>query len=309
MKRFLLLLLLLSAAMAATLSLEFRDFSTNEPIEGSVALIITDQATGLSFDTAAATDAQGIANIEVPDSALSIVAHVDRAETPGADYHATVKVNPVQNPSVIVFLEPIGTLRGEVVDEQGNALPGADLKISCLTESPTGATDEFGAFTAMLPVGSCRVLARYQDRTGWADVTITHGGVATTTVTLTQNILNPFTSHPLWWLAGALLIIALEAIAIYTLYKRKPGPKPIKREEGELASVMRTLSDREKSIVQHLFDNDGQSNQARIHKELGIPKTSLIRALQALERKKIIETEKDRKLIKVKLTSWIMLKK
>jgi uncharacterized membrane protein len=312
-------LLLLSAALAAQLSLEFRDFETNTPIvDSAVSLTITEQSSGLSFDTTAATDSAGKSVIEVPNESLFIHAWVDDPNTNGVDYHATLKANPLQSPSETVFLEPVGTLRG-IVMADGNAVPGAEVKFDCNAESTTGAADEFGAFNAMLPIGSCRVLAKYQDRTGYADVVVEHGGVVNATVTLSQNMANPILSHPLRFFAAAIaLAIAEGAVIAYLWYSRRKAKAaapakgesvPAKKEEGELASIMRTLSDREKAVVQHLFDSNGESNQARMHNELKIPKTSLIRALQALEKKSIIQTDKDRKLIKVKLTSWIMLKK
>jgi len=313
------ILLLLSAAMAVPLSLEFRDFGTNTPIaDSAVSLTITEQSSGLSFDTTAVTDADGKSVIEAPETAISIHAWLDEPTTPGVDYHALIRANPAQSPSETVFLEPVGTLRGTVTAD-GTTVSGAELKFDCPAQSASGVTDGFGAFNAMLPIGSCRVLAKLGDRTGYADVLVEHGGAANATVTLSQNMWTPILSHPLRFLAAAIaLVIAEGAVIAYLWYKRKKAKwvapakgesVPAKKEEGELASIMRTLSDREKAVVQHLFDHSGESNQARMHNELRIPKTSLIRALQALEKKSIIQTDKDRKLIKVKLTSWIMLKK
>jgi uncharacterized membrane protein len=299
--------------MAVPLTLEFRDYGSNSLVaDTSVALTITEQATGLSYDVIASTNAQGLVTLEVPDNALLIDARVDAPDTPGADYHSFSKVNPSLGSSPI-FLEPVGTVRGEVVDTNGNGIPGVEIKIDCTTGSNTGTTDEFGAFSATVPAGSCRVLARSGSNTGISDFNVVHGEVTTTRISINNNLFSPITSHPLWWVAGLLFIIIVEgaAIAYLVYYRKKAVPaakKPMPKDNG-LESIMRTLSDRESAIVKHLFANEGKSNQARIHKELGIPKTSLIRALQSLERKKIIETQKDRKLINVSLTSWIMLKK
>ncbi len=312
MRQILLLLLLLATAMATPLTLEFRDYGTNDLVaDTSIALTITEQATGLSYDVIASTNAGGTAILEVPEGALLIDARVDIPETPGADYHSHTKVNPSLG-STLIFLEPVGTVRGEVVDANGNGIPGVGIKIDCTTGSNTGTTDEFGAFSATVPAGSCRVLAKIGSNTGVSDFNVIQGEVAITKISISDNVLNPIISHPLWWVAGLILIILVEGAAIaYLAYYRKKAPVESKAKPrvNELDSMMRTLSDREKRIVDHLFANEGKSNQARIHKELGIPKTSLIRALQSLERKKIIETQKDRKLINVSLTSWIMLKK
>ncbi len=314
MKQPVLLLLLLATAMAVPLTLEFRDYGTNLPVtDTSVALTITEQATGLSYDAIASTDAQGLVTLEVPDNALLIDSRVDVPETPGADYHSFAKVNPSLG-STPIFLEPVGTVRGEVVDASGNGIPGVEIKIDCTTGSNTGTTDEFGAFSATVPAGSCRVLAKIGSSTGISDFNVIQGEVAIAQISIDNNLFSPVTSHPLWWVAGLLFIILVEGAAIaYLVNYRKP---PATRAEGKampkddgLEGIMRTLSERERHIVEHLFANEGKSNQARIHKELGIPKTSLIRALQSLERKKIIETSKDRKLINITLSSWIMLKK
>ena len=70
----------------------------------------------------------------------------------------------------------------------------------------------------------------------------------------------------------------------------------------------RTLPVRERAVVGLLLGNGNASSQNIIKQKTGIPRTTLIRVLDALEAKKIITTESMGKLKKVRLTPWFLEK-
>ncbi len=70
--------------------------------------------------------------------------------------------------------------------------------------------------------------------------------------------------------------------------------------------IMATLNDREQKVVQYLLENNGMGSQANIRNHTGIPKTTLVRAFQSLEDKKVLSVEKIGKMKKVRLTEWFL---
>ena len=77
--------------------------------------------------------------------------------------------------------------------------------------------------------------------------------------------------------------------------------------QKKIDSVIKTLNEKEAAIVGLLLSNENKTElQSRIRHELGIPRTTLSRLLQSLEKKKIITIAKQGKIVKIKLTDWIL---
>ncbi|MFC1690999.1 hypothetical protein ACFL0W_02350 [Nanoarchaeota archaeon] len=70
--------------------------------------------------------------------------------------------------------------------------------------------------------------------------------------------------------------------------------------------IMKTLSERENKVIEHLLANNNKSTQATLRNHTGIPKTSLARIFQNLEQKNVLKVESVGKLKKVELTDWFM---
>jgi len=89
-----------------------------------------------------------------------------------------------------------------------------------------------------------------------------------------------------------------------------PTGEKIHEVEGELnpraRDIMNTLNEREKKIVEFLLEQGNKSTQASIRNETSIPKTSLARAFQSLEAKKVVKVDTIGKLKKVELTDWFL---
>jgi uncharacterized membrane protein len=73
-----------------------------------------------------------------------------------------------------------------------------------------------------------------------------------------------------------------------------------------MSDVINTLNEREKNIVELLIKNDGKAKQAHIVRELLLPKTSVSRALEALEKKNIIALKPYGKTNIVELSEWFL---
>lgn len=90
---------------------------------------------------------------------------------------------------------------------------------------------------------------------------------------------------------------------------REEGKEVGKDGEGmsrQTQALLKTLSGKEKKVVEFLMENNNKSSQARIRYGVGLPRTSLSRVLQALEGKKIVEIEKMGKMVSVRLTRFFL---
>jgi len=95
----------------------------------------------------------------------------------------------------------------------------------------------------------------------------------------------------------ALILSAIIIIIIASLKFRKRG---ISRKE----SVVKTLSENERKVVQILMENKGVMRRSKLEKESGISKSSLAVCLNNLEKKKIVEVDKRYPVHSVKFTEW-----
>jgi len=95
-----------------------------------------------------------------------------------------------------------------------------------------------------------------------------------------------------------------------TQEKQTPAKKTKQNEFKSLKTtnkmriVLNALNERERSIVELLLANEGRLKQAKIARELLMPKTSLTRAVQSLEKRNIVRTTPLGKHKIVELTDW-----
>ncbi len=107
------------------------------------------------------------------------------------------------------------------------------------------------------------------------------------------------------------LVFALGWTAYLVAISRNPeeAGEP-EEEEGEptrgLDYVLKTLDDTEKAIVQELLKSDGELLQTTIRSRLSLDKYPLSRALQRLERKKVIIKERVGKINRIRMNRWLM---
>ena len=92
---------------------------------------------------------------------------VDEAKTEGKDYYTFEKFTVAESKKDIIYLFPIASIRGTVVDKLDNLIEGAEIKLSCdkdfISLNPI-KTDKYGAFTIQaVPTGNCIITASYKD--------------------------------------------------------------------------------------------------------------------------------------------------
>lgn len=115
---------------------------------------------------------------------------------------------------------------------------------------------------------------------------------------------------------SVLLAIAL-IIALVKMKRREDNrdeeADAVKKGEieitSEMARVMETLTDRERTIVNALIKHNGEMTQADLRYETEIPKSSLSGILRTLERRKIISKKEWGRTNVIELSEWFVRKK
>lgn len=95
---------------------------------------------------------------------------VDDILTGGKDYFKTVILDST---STELYLFQIGSVQGIVKDNLDNIIPDAELKCECNTDISKdfqSATDNFGSFNSIVPVGKCKIFATYKDKLGYIEI-------------------------------------------------------------------------------------------------------------------------------------------
>lgn len=217
----------------------------------------------------------------------------------------------------LAVLLPVSSISGHVIDSSGHLVENALVKFECLRsygDTRPVYTDASGAFLKKyLPVGQCTIYA------------VTNGKVGESTVDLKENELTKIDleldmkAMPVdrsMIMAIVLGIIIIFSVIILSWYLRSPTKSEkmiseIKKKEqtilgnNRLGDLKQTLNTHENKIVDYLI-NAGEAYQNKLVYATGIPKTSISRVLESLEKKKIIQCEKYGKVKKVKLTSWAL---
>ncbi len=115
-----------------------------------------------------------------------------------------------------------------------------------------------------------------------------------------------------------LLVIAISGLTlalVIAIIKMKKGEDAHHKVEGKIATnsnmarVMETLTERERTIVNALLKHNGEMTQADLRYETGIPKSSLTGILRSLERRKIINKKEWGRTNVIELSKWFLSEK
>jgi biotin operon repressor len=225
-------------------------------------------------------------------------------------------------------------VRGAVIDEFENLVPVADLKLECGSSPPLlGKTDRFGTFSfEQIPAGPCKVYAAYRDMAGVQGVNVSSPGTNEVVVVLHRTPAAADGVRPIGMvLLGALGVLAV-GLALSSPWKKTHQGRPApsleleeKRAPDTLASdatmlssivngaqrsrfvdIFQTLGEKEQRVVAYLKEQGCFVSQNKIARAVGVPKTSLRRIVESLERKNLIETERAGKFRKIRLTAWFL---
>ena len=250
--------------------------------------------------------------------------------TKGRDYYGKDTIIIDGNLTRIVYVYPVGTLRGLVKDKLDNLVGNAQLKFEC--SGPTGIvyptmTDKFGAFVVeYIPVSHCRIFASFKEGVGLIDIRIEKGSLNDIEIKLNTSLISVEDERNYLGVivVSILAVIFVVMILLIPRFTRKKGKKDkhinSELERGILVTnngsvslgqrakdVLGTLKDKEKEVVEFIINEAGKTTQSRIYFGTGIPKVSLHRYIRLLEQKKIIEVKKIGKVNQIQLTKWFLM--
>jgi len=110
-----------------------------------------------------------------------------------------------------------------------------------------------------------------------------------------------------------LLIIAIATMKWKEGARRVEAAAQVKKGEleitPEMARILETLTERERTIVHALIKHHGEMTQADLRYETEIPKSSLTGIIRALERRKIIKKKEWGRTNVIELSDWFLSKK
>ncbi|RMF54684.1 hypothetical protein D6745_04505 [Candidatus Woesearchaeota archaeon] len=297
--------------------LELKDISTGNTINNiHVIISIEDHLTAEEFKTIKYVGEDGLLPLSLENGTYTLTLKVDKLGTPGNDYINSFDVEVEGRFYDTIFMLPVGSVRGIVYDQNGNAVSSANIQFDCSTaygETHPIITDSFGSFSgSWLPVGSCKISAAYNGNVGYQFVNITHGSLKDIEIVLSKSLVTQV-NNSFWYIVYVVLgLLILYGAHFAVSKKRKRIDEEVKDIEDEKKlskrseDILKTLSDRERDIVHFLLESNNQSTQAKVRYSTGIPKTSLSRILDSLAAKKVVSIEKIGKMKKIRLTGWFL---
>jgi len=206
----------------------------------------------------------------------------------------------------MLILFSVGSIHGSVLDKFENVVPFAELDFVCssgLGDTAPNITNRFGSFVYdYAPSGVCTIHTRYEDAVGFGEMIVESGQINQIKITLDTSIIDyPKEEDSSIFGIGVVILIGL---ALVIILLRKPKRK--KRSASRKDDIMKTLNHKEINVVKYLTEKYKFVSQNELAREVGIPKTSLIRVIDSLKDKNIIEIESIGKFKKIKLTKWFL---
>ena len=296
-------------------------------INKHVNLELYEVVTGTIEDTLRYSGENGEIILTLDPGNWEITAKIDDFATPGKDYISNKFCINLENTTTDdLFMLPVGGVRGDVYNKEGERVVNAEIKLDCERDygDTNTTTDSFGAFSIdYAPVGSCRIFALFGSSVGFTEINITAGGIKTVNITLTQATVSPIGGLADIFLA--IIILVLISIVLLSINKKRTKkeitssdkPKNPKNDIEQMESakisvtpkmrdIIETLSEREQKIVNLLIEHGGQLTQYEIRRQLWIPKATVSRDVYSLEQKKIIKSIRIGRDKEVKLTGWFL---
>jgi DNA-binding MarR family transcriptional regulator len=286
-----------------------KDLSTNEDITDAICYVKIDAGTTAVFPDCGSIDVE----LEEGDTSIEIIA--DNPSTPGIDYLSCVDVSDLSN---VVYMPQTATLKGIVKDKLDNVVKKAALKFDC-ARTCLGLpidTDEFGSFSVtVIGTGHCKVYANYKDAMGYVSLDLEKGDLQDIEIELDKTVLDIPEKNSYLWFAGIAIVVFILLVLLFKFRPKKRSKrqkvqpeekKEEKRNSNRSNDILHTLNKKEKQIVEFLMSNNNQTHQSKIRHELSIPRTSLARLVESLQRKKIVSVQKEGKAVRIRLTEWFL---
>ena len=235
-----------------------------------------------------------------------IIIKADDLNTAGKDFYFEDDIELNDNLQREALLFSVGTLRGSVLDELDN-LVKSDLKFECSKnygEEKPLYTDKYGFFNVdYMPIGECRIIASQGDSAGKINILIEKGKISNLEIKLEKLKKSNI------YIYMSFIVLILLIFFLHKLKSKAPKKQKSKKQINKRSlDIIKTLGSKEKQVVEFLLSNKYYSTQANIMHNTKIPKTTLIRILDSLKNKKIIDIEVLGKTKKIKLTMWFLEK-
>lgn len=229
---------------------------------------------------------------------------LDDKSTQGNDYYSKFDLKTKEQ---TVTLQEVATI---AIKLENSSV--AKIQITCLRSYYRGVidlqTDPVGHAYTDIPVGPCHLVATKNEMQGSLDFELKKGE-------LKQVIIPMQTKQEQSPVLIIIAIVVLLLILAAYIYLQKTKPKVTaaptemriiksrqKKENESLAAIKHTLLDRELQIIEILQKNKGKTKQAILYRELLIPKASLSRTLENLERRGIIKVTQNGKINEIELS-------
>lgn len=312
---------------------------SNGSVAANLPVIILVRSNGSETIYRLITDSSGGFVLSSGTGKYEIDALLADSATATIDHAATAQADTAKEENVTLIFYPAGSVAG-VVRLDGSPVAGASVKVACPSSGFDYARVNGGAkvlageagdflFKA-LPVGTCQLSASTDSLAGSAEASVEYEK----TVSVAVEIERKAAQSDLLPVALGILALAIIAYAAFKFAQKgkeekeqpmgpayPPQEKKKKaarqKEEAEdsgmssklsdpkVKAVLATLSDREREIVKFLFKSNGRAKRSSLQHKLLIPKTSLLRNLRSLERKRIVKLTPFGRNLLAEIDDWL----
>ncbi|MEM4259902.1 MAG: hypothetical protein QXG00_01570 [Candidatus Woesearchaeota archaeon] len=253
--------------------------------------------------------------------------------TQGFDYYSEKTITIISAKQEYFVFFPIGSIIGSVKYEDGSVAVNANVKFECggkygdISES---STDSYGSFNKdYVPIGNCIVYAKKDGKVDSKQIIVNQGEISYVELTISKN-------YSIFYIILTLFLIIVVGIIIFLFLKssrknsyikliknqnqsketdaiitnkNKEGSMGIQnvRKTTRVEDILKTLNEKERMVVEFLLKEDN-AYQNKIVYSTGIAKTSLVRIIDILEKKNIINVEIVGNTKKIKLSDWFLEK-
>lgn len=315
-----------------------KSMDSQQPIAGKPVQYVFTSNNNQKVFASDVSDSDGRTTVYLDKGVWQVSAGIDDPATQGKDWasYAQLNIQGYSNGS-LPFIE-VGSVYGEVVDENGVPVKQADLRVECVKSPfPVPELNGLGSLNASqgsiliqaVPTGLCRISAQSGSATGFSEIELSRGELRHVRIKLGGNSMIAIAAAVgvLALLIIITVLLAPKAVARLRAVNlaeqkaqkeaRKPKPRekesarvpesapaPILLKTKRVMDVLNTLQPREREVVNLLLKHDGKLKQNRIRRELLIPKTSLTRMLSGLEARNIIELKEFGNTKFVSLSKW-----
>jgi len=260
-------------------------------------------AHGNNRSTAIVAREGSSATLYADSPAIDVALTYDDPATPSPDgvWEGVASCNGRQQAVPLHF---VGDISGTLLFQNGSVASGVQVEIACPGAYARSATaSEAGSFYfGGVPEGKCALSAKDGQEAAHLAVDVTRGGFREAQLRLSKPDITP-----LLLAVGA--IMAFAAAVAYLLFSggkgkqggtagRQKGGKQPPAQQPNVATkrqsdLLATLDEKEKKIMEYVQHHAPSSVRvSRLRRDLLIPKTSLTRTLQSLERKQFLKLEK-----------------